>query len=122
MPFENLTTSSGASPGVAFLVSAGIMAEIIAKACSSPQTVEINAATRAATLMKWVNIGTIEGAALVLYAAFIDPGNRAPILLGAIFEGVITYIEYLHGKASGLRSAAPATEHQLAPAYNTSRG
>jgi hypothetical protein len=115
VPFENLTTSAGASPGVAFLVSAGIMAEIVAKACSSPQTVEINAHTRAETLMKWVNVGLIEGAALVIYAAVIDPGNRAPILMGAIFEGVITLVEYVHAKRSGLASAAPATEQHLAP-------
>ena len=43
--------------GVAFLVAAGIAAEIIAKACSSPQTTEINANQRADTLMKWVWIG-----------------------------------------------------------------
>ena len=45
------------SDGIAFLVSAGIVYEIIAAACSSPQTTEINAGTRADTLMKWVHIG-----------------------------------------------------------------
>jgi len=45
--------------GVAFLVSAGLVYECIAKACSSPQTAELNAEKRAETLMKWVNIGCV---------------------------------------------------------------
>ena len=96
--------------GVAFLVSAGIMAEIIAKACSSPQTLEINAKRRAPTLMKWVMIGTIEGLALVFIAAICDEKYRAPILLGGLLEAGITWFEYAHGKASGLRSMEPGTE------------
>ena len=98
--------------GVAFLVSAGIMAEIIAKAVSSPQTAELNAATRAPTLMKWVKLGLIEGAALVLIAAFIDRKFRVPILLGAAAEGAITAAEYAHAKKSGLASnEAPTEQH-----------
>ena len=58
--------------GVAFLVSAGIMAEITAKACSSPQTLEINAQMRAPTLWKWVTIGLLEGTARVGVAALVD--------------------------------------------------
>lgn len=96
--------------GIAFLVSAGIVAEIVAKACSSPQTVEINAAKRAPTLMKWVNVGMAEAAALVLVAAFFDRRYRTPIILGALAEGAITYAEYLHGKKSGLANGGPGTE------------
>jgi hypothetical protein len=102
--------SSRAGNGVAFLVSAGIMAEIIAKACSSPQTVEINAFSRAGTLMKWVNIGLVEGTLFVIAAAVIDPKHRKAILAGGLLEAAITLGEYLHGKQSGLKSAAPGTE------------
>ncbi len=100
----------GGTVGIAFLVSAGLVAEIVAKACSSPQTVEINAGTRAATLMKWVNIGMAEAALLVLIAAAADRQHRAAILLGGLTEGVITYVEYMHGKRSGLASGGPGTE------------
>jgi hypothetical protein len=96
--------------GIAFLVSAGIMAEIIAKACSSPQTVEINADKRAPTLMKWVMIGLIEGALLVLIAACVDKKYRLPILLGGGLEAGITFAEYAHGKRAGLNSDMPGTE------------
>ena len=51
--------------GIAFLVAAGIVYEIIAAACSSPQTTEINASTRAGTLMKWVHIGLAQSALFV---------------------------------------------------------
>ena len=64
--------SMGGGTGVAFLVSAGIVYEIIAAACSSPQTTELNAGTRAPTLMKWVNLGLIQAGASVAIAAVLD--------------------------------------------------
>lgn len=100
----------GGSWGVAFLVSAGIMAEIIAKACSSPQTTELNADKRAPTLIKWVSVGVIEGLALVFIAALVDKKYRVPILLGGLLEAAITYVEYAHAKSSGLKNGGPTTE------------
>lgn len=105
-------SSVGAGDGVAFLVAAGIMAEIIAKACSSPQTVEINAGSRAGTLMKWVRVGLVEGVVFVVIAAYIDPKHRKALLAGGALEAVITLGEYVHGKRSGLRNPAPGTEGQ----------
>lgn len=102
--------------GIAFLVSAGIMAEIIAKACSSPQTAQINARQRAPTLMKWVNIGIVEGAVMVGVAAYFDKKHRVPIILGGVAEGVITYGQYLHARQAGLASDEPGTETPPAPA------
>lgn len=96
--------------GIAFLVAAGIAAEIIAKACSSPQTMEINAHARAGTLIKWVNIGTVEAALFIAIAAYIDKKHRTAILAGGILALVITYGEYLYAKQSGLASCAPGTE------------
>lgn len=101
---------AAASQGVAFLVSAGIVAEIIAKACSSPQTMEINADKRAPTLTKWVLIGEAEAALFVIVAAVIDPAHRGAIIAGGVTEGLITWLEYQHGKAAGLASSEPGTE------------
>ena len=98
------------SDGIAFIVSAGIVAEIVAKACSSPQTTELNADKRAPTLMKWVHIGLVEGLALVAIAAFVDKRHRVAILAGAGIEAVVTYFEYLHGREAGLASSEPGTE------------
>lgn len=108
MALEKL--NADASFGIAFLVSAGIVAEIVAKACSSPQTAELNAKKRAPTLMKWVNIGMVEAAAFVAAAAYFDRAHRVPIIVGGLAEGIITYAEYAHGKQAGLASDQPGTE------------
>ena len=107
-----LVLGNNGGSGIAFLVSAGIVAEIVAKACSSPQTVEINVHKRAPTLMKWVNIGMIEAVFFVAAAAMLDRKHRTPIILGGLAEAVVTYLEYGHGKSSGLRNAKtePGTE------------
>lgn len=107
MPADGIGAGSW---GVAFLVSATFMADIVAKACSSPQTAEININKRADTLMKWVSVGLLEGAALVTVALIVDKKYRTPILLGALAEGLITFAEYIHAKHAGLASNAPGTE------------
>jgi hypothetical protein len=96
--------------GIAFLVSAGIVYEIIAAACSSPQTMEINAAARAGTLMKWVNIGVAQAVLFVAIAAWIDRKHRAAILAGGATAAVLMYAQYAHAKSAGLSSSKPGTE------------
>jgi hypothetical protein len=106
-------STSGTSNGVSFLVSAGIVYEIIAAACSSPQTTEINAGTRAPTLMKWVNIGMVQAAGFVILASLIDPSNAGPILAGGLLAGGLMYAQYQHARKAGLAEAAaglPGTE------------
>lgn len=98
------------SRGIAFLVGATLMADMVAKACSSPQTAEINANKRAETLMKWVNVGLIEGAVFIVIAAVLEPDNRNAFLAGGALEGTITYYEYQYAKKSGLSNPGPSTE------------
>jgi hypothetical protein len=100
----------GGTRGVAFLVSAGVMYEIIAAACSSPQTTELNAATRAGTLMKWVNIGVAQGILFVVLAAAWDRKDAVPILAGGGTAAVLLYAQYAHAKRAGLASGGPGTE------------
>ena len=96
--------------GVAFLVSAGLVYEAIAAACSSPQTMEINAKARADTLMKWVHLGVGQAALFVIVAAWVDAKHRGAILAGGIMAAVLMYVQYMHAKSSGLRSIEPGTE------------
>jgi hypothetical protein len=96
--------------GVAFLVSAGIVYEIIAAACSSPQTTEINAASRADTLMKWVHLGIAQAVIFVLIAALLDVRHAPHILGGGALAAGLMYAQYTHAKAAGLRSCLPGTE------------
>ena len=100
------------SNGVAFLVSAGIVFEIIAFACSSPQTAEINIKTRGDTLMKWVHLGEALGAAFVLIAAAIDSRHRGAILAGGVVAIISSEAFYRHAKESGLSNPGPATEQR----------
>lgn len=107
MPAQEFTSNSS---GVAFLVSAGIVYEIIAAACSSPQTTEINADKRADTLMKWVNLGIAQAAVFVIIAAIFDKRNFGPIVLGGTLAAVVMYAQYVHARAAGLRSSLEGTE------------
>ena len=100
----------GGDKGIAFLVSAGVMYEIIAAACSSPQTTELNAHARADTLMKWVKIGLIQGAVFVGIAATFDKKNAGPILAGGGLAAALLAGQYWHARSSGLASGAPPTE------------
>lgn len=98
------------SKGVAFLVSGGVVYEIIAAACSSPQTTEINAQMRADTLMKWVHIGIAQGALFVAIAAYLDRKRASAILAGGGLATALLYGQYVHAMKSGLSSSAPPTE------------
>lgn len=102
----------GADSAVTFMVSAGLVYEIIAAACSSPQTTEINAKSRADTLMKWVHIGLAQSAGFIVAAAVFDQAHRKAILAGGTIAGVLMYGQYVHARAAGLASVEPGTEPQ----------
>ena len=99
-----------AGNGVPFLVSAGIVYEIIAAACSSPQTTEINADTRADTLMKWVYVGLAEAAVFVVIAAAVDPPHSGAIIWGGGMAAALMWGSYVHAKRAGLGDGKPGTE------------
>ena len=106
------TPTASSSSGVAFLVSSGIVYEIVAAACSSPQTTEINADTRSDTLFKWVYLGLGQAALFVAVAAAIDKPHRAAIIAGGVSAGVIMYASYYHAREAGMGSNEPGTEGQ----------
>lgn len=107
----DISTAMDGENGVAFLVSAGLVYEAIAAACSSPQTMEINAHARAGTLMKWVNLGVGQAALFVLLAAWVDKRHRMAILAGGGLAGALMYGQYVHARSAGLRSCEPGTEN-----------
>jgi ribose 5-phosphate isomerase RpiB len=107
----DMSTAVSSGDGIAFLVSAGIVYEIIAAACSSPQTTEINAKQRSGTLMKWVHIGIGQAVIFVAVAAFIDKQHRMAILGGGITAAALMYAQYVHARNAGLASTEPGTEN-----------
>jgi len=107
----DVATAVNGGDGVAFLVSAGIVYEIIAAACSSPQTTEINAKSRSDTLMKWVYMGIGQAAVIVVLAAFLDRRHKWAILGGGALAAALMYGQYVHARNAGLRSCEPGTEY-----------
>lgn len=105
-----MAAAFGSTSGLAFLLSAGIVAEFIAKDVSSPQTAEINIRKRESTLMKWVHVGQAEAVFFVGIAALIDKGNRAPIIWGGLLSMIVTECMYQYARMSGLRNGGPETE------------
>lgn len=100
----------GAGAAIAFMVSAGLVYEIIAAACSSPQTTEINAGARSETLMKWVYLGLAQAALFVGIAAYLSDEPKAVVTGGALAASLLM-VQYQHAKTAGLASSAPGTEH-----------
>jgi hypothetical protein len=94
-----------------FMVSAGLVYEVVAAACSSPQTTEINAGARSKTLMKWVGLGLGQAAVFVGIAAFVLSTNPKPALLGGGLAGAMMLGSYLHANKAGLASNEPGTEN-----------
>lgn len=100
--------------------AAGIMAiyaalayDIIAAVNSSPQTTEINAASRAPTLMKWVHLGVAQVVLFTLIGAGISKATNKPVwppLLGGGLASALLYAQYVHAKNAGLKSDEPGTE------------
>jgi hypothetical protein len=95
--------------GVAFLVSAAVVYDIVAATNSSPQTTEINAAARSDTLMKWVKIGMYQAVAFIVAAAVFDK-QRWAILAGGLTAAVLLWLQYVHAHNSGVKSSLPGTE------------
>lgn len=97
------------SDSVRFMVAAGLVFEIIAAFCSSPQTAELNAAQRSATLMKWVVLGLGASAVFVWIAAGPMKGGR-PAVYGGMLAGAMLGAAYWYANRSGLRNGGPGTE------------
>jgi hypothetical protein len=94
---------------VRFMAAAGLVFEIIAAFCSSPQTAELNAHARAGTLMKWVWLGLGTSGLFIYIAAGPMKGGKAAIYGGAL-AGALLGVAYVYAKNSGLRNGGPSTE------------
>lgn len=101
--------TNGAGDAAVIAVYAALTYDIISATNSSPQTTEINAASRAPTLMKWVHLGLAQAAVFITIGVVLHP-KRWPPLVGGGLAGVLLYGQYVHAKNAGLRSPGPMTE------------
>lgn len=99
----------GRSEGDTIALYGLVVFGIVAAACSSPQTAEINASRRSATLMKWVKIGLGMSAVYVVIGVWLDE-KRWPPLAGGALAAAMLWACYQHALESGMASAAPGTE------------
>lgn len=87
--------------------------DVIAAACSSPQTTEINAGARAETLMKWVYVGIGQAAlftAIGAYAQRTEGNSPIPPIIGFALAAGLMWLSYVHAKRVGLEKGGPTTE------------
>lgn len=107
-------TSGGlSSPAVTLAVYAALTYDIISATNSSPQTTEINASTRAPTLMKWVKIGLAQAALFAFLGIILEVHSGRspwPPALGAGLAGGLLWAQYVHARNCGMASDAPGTE------------
>lgn len=108
MPLDAVVNGNGGRM-LKVAVSAELVYQLVGANMSSPQTAELNAAARAPTISKWVNLTNAEAAGWTALLCLLD-GTLWPLLGGAL-AAVGMWLKYRHAIASGLNSKAPATEH-----------
>lgn len=90
-------------------IAAEMVYQLIGSNMSSPQTAELNAAARAPTISKWVNLTNMESFAWIVFLCMLDK-SYWPLLGGGIaLFGM--FLKYKYAIKSGLDSAAPGTEN-----------
>lgn len=89
-------------------VAAEMVYQLVGSNMSSPQTAELNAAARAPTISKWVNLTNVEAAAWIIFLCLLD-GSLWPLLGGGLALGGMV-LKYSYAIRSGLASAEPGTE------------
>src|ERR1700745_1183959 len=101
--------SGNGNPANTVAIFAALTYDIISATNSSPQTTEINASTRADTLMKWVKLGLAQAVLFVVIGVALDK-RRWPPMVGGGIAGVLLWMQYVHARNAGLESNEPGTE------------
>lgn len=89
-------------------VAAEMVYQLVGSNMSSPQTAELNAASRAPTIDKWVNLTNAEAVAWIIFLCILD-GSLWPLLGGGLALAGM-YLKYKYAIKSGLENGEPGTE------------
>lgn len=89
-------------------VSAEMVYQLVGANMSSPQTAELNAAARAPTIDKWVNLTNVEAVGWIVFLCVLDQ-SLWPALGGGL-AAVGMYFKYRHAIRAGLNGGGPPTE------------
>lgn len=90
-------------------VSAELVYQLVGANMSSPQTAELNAAARAPTIGKWVNLTNLEAAGWIALLCILDE-SLWPLMGGGI-AAVGMWFKYKYAISSGLSSDSKGTEN-----------
>lgn len=90
-------------------VAAEMVYQLVGSNMSSPQTAELNAPARAATINKWVIMTNVEAVLWILFLCLLDE-SVWPLLGGGIALAGM-YFKYKYAIKSGLKSGQPGTEN-----------
>lgn len=95
---------------IAFGVFADLAFNLFSAMCSSPQTTELFAADRAATLWKYVKIADVAAVGFGLFATAADFGNVGwwPLIGSLVVVGIMHYM-YRYALKAGRDVAPPAS-------------
>ena len=112
----------GSNAGVIGIYAA-VVYDVISATNSSPQTTEINATARAATLMKWVKLGLLQAGLFVLIGVAAEkPGKRWRPIVGGGLAMVLLWLQYAHAVVAGCENPGAPTEHYGPPPEAQVRG
>lgn len=89
-------------------VAAEMVYQLVGSNMSSPQTAELNAAARAPTIQKWVNLTNAEAVAWIVFLCILD-GSLWPVVGGGAALGGMV-LKYRYAIDSGIKNPAPPTE------------
>jgi hypothetical protein len=101
------------STAVTLGVFGALTYDVIAAACSSPQTTEINAGARADTLMKWVYVGIAQAALFTAIGATAEKAQGRspwPPIIGFTLAATLMWASYAYAKRVGLENGGATTE------------
>jgi hypothetical protein len=89
-------------------VAAEMVYQLVGSNMSSPQTAELNAAARAPTIDKWVNLTMGEAAAWIAFLCLLDKSWWPAV--GGLLAAIGMWLKYRYAIDSGLKSGKPGTE------------
>jgi len=94
-------------PAVVMAIFAALTYDIISATNSSPQTTEINAKKRGATLMKWVQLGWADRSVCAdRCGGAARAAGRCAAIVGAGLAGSMLWAQYQHALSSAWRPAS----------------
>ena len=99
-------------------ISAAVVYDVISATNSSPQTTEINAQFRVATLMKWVKLGIAQAALFVLLMTIAEPkGKKWRPITGGGIAMILLWAQYVHAANAGIAHPGQPTESYIPGSY-----